>query len=215
MAWTVDQVIQKAYTYAVRKSVPPTAGSTKYYVLITIIDSMQKQWSIEPGTDWDSLYERRDLTATPNGTEFVDLDASIARLVKVEGDPVLVNGEEYRVVSPSQLYKYRESKAVAQVGRKLKFSHALDASLTGTAVSVPIIRQVGDLVSGSSIVEVDDPMWLAAASAAEFDRNDVVKAANYNLILQIADQFMQKMKEANGGSVEEIDTPWTPAGQEW
>jgi len=212
---TVDWVIQKAYTYAKGKAVPPISGTTKYTTLVSIIDSMQKTWSIESGVDWDSLYEFRTLTATPDGTNFVPLDADIARVIKVEDEPILVNGIEYIIIAPSQIRKYRFGNYVAVVGNKLKFSHALDASLTGTAVKVPIVRQVGDLISGSSIVEVDDPMWLATASAAEFDRNDVVKAANYNLLLSVAEQFMTKMKENNGGAFEAVDTPWHPEGQSW
>lgn len=217
MAWTADQIISKAYTYAVRKSVPPATGTTKYNILLAIVDMKQKEWASEPGVDWDSLTEYdRVLSNAVSAGGVAALDVDVDHLLKDESAPVLVNGTEYTVVSPAQLYKYRNTRAVAEVKGVLTFSNPNDTNLSvGSAVTAPIIRKVGDITTGSSVIEVDEPMWLAAAVAAEFVRNDIVKAANYNLILDIADTYMEKMKERNGGSIEEVGLSWTPEGMTW
>jgi hypothetical protein len=215
MSRTADWVIQKAFLHAVRKATPPASGTTKYNALIAIVDSMQKLWATDPDAEWDSLYDSRVLSAAAGVGNTIALDADIDHLAKREDDPVLIGTRPFKIVKPNQLYKYRDSDVVAEQNGFLVFPTTIDASLVGQAVTVPAILTVNDIVDGTSIVQVDDPMWLAYASAAEFDRNDIVKVAQYNNILALADQSMQKMKSNNSGSVDEVEMPWAPAGESW
>lgn len=217
MAMTPDQVITKAYVHAQRKAVPPASGTPKYLALLAIVDSMQKLWANEPDVEWDSLYENRTLAVAASATDTFALDADIDHLSKREDDPVLVGTKPYKIVRPNQLYKYRLSDVCAIRGGSLVFSHVLDASQAGDDIIVPAILVVPDIDTGAATdqVVVPDPMWLAYASAAEFDRNDIVKMNQYNNILALADQCMQRMKNENSGSLDEVDTSWRPDGGEY
>lgn len=217
MSMTAAQVIQKAFLHAQRKATPPAQGSPKYLALLGIVDSMQKLWAAEPDTDWDSLYEDKVLSATAPLSNTVTLDASIDYLIKMESNPVLIGTTEFKVVSPKQLYTFKDSNVCAQIGSNLKFSKTLDSSLTGLSIQVPAIMRIGDITAtdGSDVVQVDDPMWLVYASAAEFNRNDLVKVAQYENLLNLADQLMQKMKSKNISSVQEVEIAWQPDGESW
>jgi hypothetical protein len=218
---TVDQAIAKAFLHAQRKPVAPSAGTTKYNALLMIADSMQKMWAAEPGVEWDSLYALVTLSAVVSATDTFAIDATINDISQREGDSVLVtNGVSttpFTVVDPDQLYGFRNSNVVARLGNTLKFSRAFasTSSMIGYNIKIPAIGYIADITAGSQTIAVDDPMWLVYSMAAEFCRNDTVKAGQYDNLLQMADQHMQKMKQANGGQLETISTPWQPAGANW
>lgn len=218
---TVDQAIAKAFLHAQRKATPPASGTSKYNALLAIADSMQKLWATEPGIEWDSLYQLVQLAATVTATDTFALGTTINDLSQREGDYVLVtngtNTSEYRIINPNQLYQYRYEAAVARIGTNLKFSKAFAAtdSVIGYNIKVPAVVYVADITAGTDIIAVDDPMWLCYMMAAEFARNDVVKQGQYDNLLALADQHMQRMKQANGGQVDAIATPWQPAGESW
>lgn len=219
---SVDWVISRAYVHAQRKATPPAAGTDKYNVLVAICDSMQRLFFSEPGIEWDVLYSVV-YNGTITATDTFDLDDSIDYISKRYGDFVTINSAdgtqvtEYPLVRPDQLYKRRFENAVAQVGRQLKFSHkflSTDPQI-GQILKVPAILFPDDLTTGSSLVSVPDPMWLVYMAAAEFDRNDVVKMGQYNNLLTLADQCMQKMKADNGGQYDSIPLAFNAQGQSW
>lgn len=218
---TVDQAITKAFLHAQRKPVPPTAGTTKYNALLGIADSMQKLWAAEPDVEWGSLYSQVTLAALVTATDTIALDSTIDKISQTDGDPIQitngVNTTRYTVVMPNQLDRYRNVCAVAKLGRNLKFSKAFTStsSLLGYSIKVPAITYVADITAGANTVAVDDPMWLVYMMAAEFCRNDVVKQNQYDNLLALADEHMQRMKQANGGQIDVVATPWTPAGESW
>lgn len=218
---TVDQAISRAFLHAQRKPVAPASGTTKYNALLAIADSMQKMWATEPGIEWDSLYALVQLSVVVSATDTFALDGSINDLSQREGDYVLVtngtNTVQYTVVDPDQLYTYRNSNVCARIGSNLKFSRAFTTTggMIGYNIKVPAIGYVPDITTGSQTVSVDDPMWLVYMMAAEFCRNDTVKSGQYDNLLQMADQHMQKMKQANGGQYQEIARPWAAAGADW
>ena len=219
---TPDNIITKAYLHALRKPTPPNSGTTKYNALLAIVDSMQRMWANEPGTEWNSLYRQLTLTTTANGGTSYALTntagSTVDHLSKRETDPVLVGTRPFKLVKPNQLYKYKDQDKVAIMGGQLVFSKALDASLTGASIVVPAYITVPTVNSGSDATQivVDDPMWLVYATAAEFDRNDIVKVSQYGNLLTLADQSMQRMKMENGGGHDEVDTPtgWM-MGESW
>lgn len=217
---TIDAAIAKAFLHAQRKATPPAEGTSKYNALLGIADSMQKLWAIEPDTEWTSLYELVSI-GTVTATDTFDLDDSINYISKREGDYVLVtNGTsttEYRLVTPNQLYENRFSAAVARIGNTLKFSKAFAAtdSVFGYTIKVPAIVYPDDITVGTQEVQVDDPMWLCYMMAAEFVRNSVEKQGQYDNLLALADQCMQRMKQNNGGQYDAIVTTAFVTGEDW
>lgn len=218
MSRSADWVIAKAYLKANRKATPPTSGSSKYEALLDIVDSMQKQWADEEGIDWNSLFELTTLVPLITETDTFALPATVDYISKRSDDYILVTDgtstKTFSLIQANQLYKFRDQDACAQVGRNLVFSRAFTSTSPelGYSIKVPAYNWVDDIEDGTDIVQVDRPMWLAYASAAEFVRNDIVKSSQYDNLLALAEQVMNKMKYANGGQVEELVTEWQPAG---
>jgi hypothetical protein len=219
---TADWVITKAFLHAQRKAIAPAAGTNKYNALLAIVDSMQRLWVEEPNVEWNSLYSKVTLAATlSSSTDTYALDTSIQYLSKKPEDYIfLTNGTtttEVKVVRPDQLYRYRYENAAAQIGRNLKFSQTYPAtdSKIGYSIVVPAYTFPNDIAAGSDPVVVDRPMWLAYMVAAEFARNDSVKSAQYNNLLTLANEVMQKMKEDNQGTQESLSLSFTVNGETW
>ena len=213
---TADWAIKKAFLHAQRKDVAPQVGTSKYNALLAMADSMTRIWASEPNVEWNSLYERQDIGTLPT-SGVIDLDETIDYISQSEEDPVLVGSTPYKVVSARQLYRRRGGNVCAKVGNTLVFPVFSDESLSkiGSSVSIPAILAPDEITSGSDELQVDDPMWLAVMMAAEFVRNDGVKQGQYENLLAYADNIMQKMKEANEGSVNEVLTPWAPLGEDF
>lgn len=216
MAQTVAWAIQKAFLHSNRKATPPAAGTSKYEALLDIADSMQKLWASEPGIEWDSLYSLETI-GTVSATDTFTLPATINYISKSEDDPIRVGATPYKLVKPNQLYKYQGADVCAQIGRTLKFAKAFasDSAHIGEDIHVPAILYTADLTLGTSNIQVDDPMWLAYMMAAEFVRNDVVKQGQYDNLLSLADQCMQRMISANSGSLNEVGMNFQAAGESW
>lgn len=217
MSRTASYIITKAYLAAQRKSTPPAAGTTKYNALLAIVDSMQQLWSSEPDIEWSSLYSLVTI-GTVSATDTFDLDDSISSISKREGDFVLLtngtNTTTVKLVAPNQLYENRYVYACAQIGQTLKFSKAFLStdSVFGYNINVPSILFPDDIVIGTNTVQVDDPMWLAYMTAADFIKSDTQKSVLYDKLISLADQHMQKMKNDNGGQYEAVVMNWRPEG---
>jgi hypothetical protein len=219
---TVDYIISRAYIHAQRKATPPATGTDKYNVLVGIIDSVQKDWADEDGIEWDSL-SSKVTNGTVSATDTFDLDDEINYISKRQDNPVLLVSPDgtqkvpVKLVAPHQLYKYRNELAVAQQGRTLVFSKPFLStdSTIGYSIVIPAIGYVDDLTSGSSLIQCDDPMFMIYMTAAEFDRQDIVKMGQYNNLLAMAAQKMEKMKSNNSGSIEEIPLDFVVTGESW
>lgn len=221
MSRTVDWVITKAYLAAQRKASPPATGTNKYNALLGLADTMQLMWQDEPDTDWSSLWSLVTLADTVSATDTFALSTTINNISSREGDYVLLtdgtNTVPVKVITPNQLYEYRYVLACAQVGSNLKFSKAFVATDTtiGYSIKVPSYLNVSDITTGTDVVQVDSPMWLAYMMAADFIKGDTVKSVLYDKLLALADQHMQKMKSNNGGQQEAIVANWVPEGANW
>ena len=165
---------------------------------------MQQQWGNEPGIEWESLSDNVTLAAAIGAGNVVALDTDIKGIRKGSDDPILVNDEQYKLVSVSKLYRYRDSKVVAKRGRTLQFSDASD--LTGAAVTVPATLYPDRITSGDDEIQVDDPWWLVYMMAAEFARNNIIKSTQYDNLLAYAENAMNKMKEDNATQLEQLET---------
>lgn len=216
MAQTVSWAIQKAFLHSNRKATAPAVGTSKYDALLGIADSMQKMWASEPSVEWDSLYSLETI-GTVSATDTFEFDEEISYISKSELDPILVGTTAYKLVKPNQLYRYQDSNVCAQIGHSLKFAKAFtsDSPLIGQSIKVPAILAVEDITSENDEIQVDDPMWLAYMMAAEFARNDTVKQGQYDNLLALANQCMERMIAANTGSLSEIPMSFNAAGESW
>lgn len=224
---TLDWVIGRAFAHANRKATPPAQGTPKYQVLAVIADDLQRQWANEPGTEWTSLYNFFTLpsTVTANQDTYA-LDPTtptIDYISKRAGDYIKLVSPDTTVtkhvllIDPNQLYEYRYQDAMAQNKRNLIFSQKPTTGTTflGYSIIVPGYQTVNDLINPTDVVQVDNPDWLAYACAAEYVRNDYVRGAQYPNLLNMADQAMQKMKQANQGQYESVASEWIPMGMTW
>lgn len=219
---TIDAAVARSFVHAQRKATPPAVGTSKYNALLAIADSMQKLWQAEPNVEWNSLYSLVS-NGTISATNTMDLDDTINYISKRETDraiaisPITAAEKYYNIISPNQLLEYRNLDAVAQMGRTLYFPKAFLSTsiLIGYTFKVPSILYVDDITVGTQTVQVDDPMWLVYSMAAEFVRNDVVKQAQYSNLLALADQCMQRMKQANGGQIDQIVLTPFAQGENW
>jgi hypothetical protein len=214
---TVTEAIQYAFQYGQGKPVAPAVGTPKYNALLLIADSMQQQWANEPSVEWESLTDDVTLAGTITATNTVELDDEIKTLRKGSDDPVLVGTTAYKLVSTSKLYRYRNNQVVAKAGRNLKFPSAFasDSALIGSSVTVPAVLYPERITAGTDDVQVDDPWWLVYMMAAEFARNNIIKAPQFDNLLAYAENSMNKMKEDNGSAVEEIETVGYLQGESW
>ena len=210
---TVTEAIQQAFQYAQGKPTAPAAGTPKHNALLLIADSMQQQWSNEPGVEWETLSDNVTLTGTIDANNVIALDATIRGIRKGSDDPILVDDDAYKLVSVSKLYRLRESKVVAKKGRNLKFSDA--SELFGGTVTVPALLYADRITTGDDEVQVDDPWWLVYMMAAEFARNNIIKSTEYDNLLAYAENAMIRMKEDNGSQLDQVETVAFAQGADW
>lgn len=215
-----DWCIQKAYAAAQRKATPPASTTTKYQVLLSLLDTTQDDWRNEEDVLWDSLYQTVT-NGTISATDSFDLDDEIDFISKRKGDYVTIsngsNTERVSLVAPNQLYQYQDSLAMARIGRTVKFSKAFtsDSPYIGWTLNIPSYIFTDDITKGSDLVQCDDPMFLAYMLGAEFIRTDVVKGGQYKNLLAKAQVRMTKMKQNNGGQEDEIPRETIGIGETW
>jgi hypothetical protein len=209
---TATWCIQKAFVEAVRKDIAPTSGK-KFTILLTMLDSEQKNWAGEPGVEWNSLSELVD-NGTATSSLTYDLEDTIDYISHRPGDSILVGDTAYMFVTPAQLYEYRYQNAVCQVGQSLKFSKI--PGTIGQKIQVPAQLVVDDITKGSDLVQCDDPMYLVYALAANYIRGDNTRSGQYDNLVAKATDRMEKMKQANMGQYETlITTGFTGLGESW
>lgn len=220
---TADYVIGKAWIEAKAKSVPPAAGTPKYNVLLSLVDTEQKNWEDEESIEWDTLYSNVT-NGTISTSQTYTLDTSIRYISKREGDyiylqdPTTLQVQPITLVRPNQLYEHRDDPFyAAQIGRTLKFSKAFDATsqFIGDNLIIPSYTFCSDIATGADLIQCDRPMYLAYMVAASYARNDLIKSGQYNNILDKATVLMNKMKQNNSGQSEELDMSWHPTGESW
>lgn len=74
----------------------------------------------------------------------------------------------------------------------------------GGTIFAPVYTFPTPLSGDTDVVPVDIPNWLVYATAAEYVRNDVTKVSSYPTLVAQANDLMEKMKENNDASVDEI-----------
>jgi hypothetical protein len=214
---TTLEFVAAVYLKATGKVTTLTPGGDKYNKIVGIGNFYIQQWARERGVDWNSLYDPAYEIGTITATDTFDLDDDVRKISPQEGDFVRIthtNGQttDYSVITAQNLRRYSTGSYVAQIGRTLKFNipfTSVSAQLAGT-LTVPVYLYPDLLINPSDTLPVDDPNWLVLMTAAEYNRNDLIKQNQYGNIIAEANESMAGMKEANEAQISEAYRPWSP-----
>lgn len=196
----VSAVILKA-TGKVR-NLPDT--DKKYQKIVGIANMYIPVWQSEPNVDWQSLYEPSYFVGTLSTEQSYDIDTSeVAKVSNILGDTIKVRKDgqvrEYTTVPPEQAGIYKGQDCCIIAGHKLVFIDTIrnDDPMLGGKIEIPVYLKASLLTGASSIIPVDNPMWLVTICAAEYARNDILLQNQHGNLIEEANQLMQKMIENN------------------
>jgi hypothetical protein len=218
---TVEQAIQKAYGRSRGKDslgTPLTAGDAKYNQLLDIADDKQKEWQNTDGINWQSLWQLFRLAAAVTATDTFALNALMRVPSDRENDNVVVtatNGQKYYydIITADQLRERQiacDPTVCAIQGSNLVFARAFKTTdpMYGGTIDVPGYGFVTDInlstTTATQKVQVDDPMWLVYAMAAEFVRTDLVRQNQYPNLFNLQSDRMDAMISNNGAQMDDI-----------
>jgi hypothetical protein len=176
----------------------PTVGGDETAYWLSIINRKKDEWATDPFEAWGSLFEVRTLADPVEvGTQSYDLDADFIRpsddvYVTVAGQRI-----DFNLVEPQ--LRDSVSNAVYLAGKKLYFVDTIltDSQIVGGAITVPGFFLPDDMDSYTDVVPVDDPNWLALATAAEIAFNDVSYEDKGPDLFAKANSLYVAMKTAN------------------
>ena len=176
----------------------PASGSEEAPYWLSIINRKKDEWATDPFEAWNSIFEVRNLLApVAVGTQSYDLATDFIRpsddvYVTVAGQRV-----DFNLVEPQ--LRDSVSNAVYIAGKKLYFVDTIlaDTQIVGGAITVPGFFLPDDMTSFTDVVPVDDPNWLAMATAAEIAFNDVSYEDKSPDLFAKANSLYVAMKTAN------------------
>ena len=180
----------------------PAAGTEKYNLYLAIANRKQDEWATDPANRWDSLFETRSLGTLDVNTASYDLPTDFftpsdtVRVVKTDGSYV-----DYPIVR-AQRRNYYDDQTVYISGtnpQTITFSQDIDTQLDGGTIYISGYFKPTHMVDADDVITVDDPNWLAYATAAELSRNDPAKEDQFANILQQANDLYRKMIDKNNG----------------
>lgn len=200
---TLAELVEKSYVLATGKATAPASTSNKYSKLVALANICQDAWQSEPDVEWDSLYVVTTLPTLVTATDTIPLSASIREISHRDGDKVKIVRTDggitsYVLVKPNELASFPYQRVVAKVGSNLVFSVAFtaDEAEIGGTVKVPGYNFVSTLTNDADEIQVENPLWLAYAVAAEYCRTDQVLGYREDGLLERANAVMQDMKQA-------------------
>lgn len=180
----------------------------KYQKILGIANMYIPVWQSEPNVDWQSLYDPAYTIDTLSTDQAYTIDMTkVAKVSDVLGDTIKVKKDgqerEYTTVPPEQAGMYKGQNCCTIAGNKLVFIDPIrgDDHMIGGQITIPVYLHAPLLTSQSSIVPVDNPMWLVTMCAAEYARNDILLQNQYSNLVEEANQLMQKMIENNAAQV--------------
>ena len=180
----------------------------KYQKILGIANMYIPVWQSEPNVDWQSLYDANHNIGTLSTDQEYEIDfTKIAKISSVCGDTIKVKKDnqikEYTTVPPEQAGMYKGQNCCTIAGNKLVFIDPIRSydHMIGGQITIPVYLHAPLLTSQSSIVPVDNPMWLVTMCAAEYARNDILLQNQYGNLVEEANQLMQKMIENNAAQV--------------
>lgn len=218
---TVSQALTAVLLRATGKVSTLGVTDTKGVKILAFLNYFQNVWALSTNVDWNSLKTTFTL-GTVSNTDTFDLDSDIGRLSQQEGDYVRITTTTqeftYTIVPLEKLYKgaklnHWDNGKCSVVGQSLIFAHkfvSTDPQFGGSIV-VPGFSIPDPLVNANDEIAVDDPNWLVAISAAEYDRTDITRVQYYPGLKDEADELMYTMKRHNDSQQEMVyQDGWNP-----
>lgn len=207
------EALTSAYGQATGKWTLPATGSSKRLKIEGLATKIYRDWQVEPGIEWDSLYQVIG-AGTVSATDTFDLDTDINFISTQEGRELNgvrvlhadgINYTDFTVVKPAELYQNRHHNCVAKIADgQIKFSKPfIDTDITfGGTIQVPAIIKLDDLVNDTDEVLIDNPEWYPAQIAAEYALTDRQLNYLYSDLLDIANDRLKGMigRNSSGNS---------------
>lgn len=197
----VTEFIQQAYQVAMGESTAPTSGDENYTLLFNAGNLFIEAWQNEPDTDWNSLWGRATLESTISTTDTYTLPTSVRKVSREEDGVKLTSTtgqvQYFTCVKPTELYK--GGNRVAQIKDKLVFAEPFTSGdpFIGATITVPFFGYATKLTGPTSVIPVDQPLWLVYMAGAELARHDYTKQYQAPALIDQATDFMKSMKSNN------------------
>ena len=216
------QFVTAVYLKAERKIPTCVSGSSKWNVILGIANGKIDTWMTEPGTNWNSLYNPEYAVGNISTASTYDLDDEIRIISSAPGDYIVIvhvngNTTDFETVDADALKQHTSGNYCAKIGRTLVFNRTFKTTDPeyGGSIKVPGYLYASHLVNDTDEVPVDDAEWLVTATAAEYNRGDIVKQNQYANLVNEANALMEAMKVANSAQVEYIPMSWSAGGATW
>lgn len=208
---TADDIIQKAYKYALGDDENISQNDSSYGRYLEIADTLQRDWANEPltvaGERWASLEREIKLDAPDDGSAINlpkdaiglairPLSGRKMMIVKIEGnnEEIVIklhglNAENFAIRDSSQavyFYDYANKRVILkpEVMKLLRND--------GHKLVFTYYKNTTKL-SPSSLIEVDNPNWLIYMLAAEIARTDTIQSGQYGNLVAMAQNVMGSM----------------------
>jgi hypothetical protein len=221
---TLATLIEKTYVLATGKATAPASGTNKYTKIVALANLCQDMWQNEPDIEWDSLYLTVTLSGTITATDTYALSASVREISNREGDYIEIvktdgNSVYVPLIRANELLDYKRNgeQAVARVGSNLRFAiqFTADSPEFGGTIKVPCYTNVSTLSGSTDVIQVDNPLWLAYMTAAEYCRTDITLNYRTDDLVSRANQVMQDMKQSQESMITAPIKNWSPLGRSW
>lgn len=208
---TRKDAIEDAYSLSTGKAVDISSIPTDKRDLLTkFAMKFYREWQLEPGMEWDSLYQvigGGSVTATDTFTLDTDINfVATQEQHELNTVRILLNDDmnyiNYTLVKPGELYLNRYQNAVAHIPstNSLKFSRKFVSGeqAFGGSIQVPAIIKLDDINSDGDDILLDDPEWLSWRMAAQYVFSFKSLRDMYDDLLNGANDRMQGMIGRNG-----------------
>ena len=201
---TLQELINAVMLKATGKPTILPRSNAKWEKIRGIANYYQNAWLHEPGVHWNSRYNRAKQIGAISISDEYELSDDIDEISTAKGDNIYIltaDGEKkiFQLVDYDDLKNYLAGNYCAKLGQKLVFNtrFADDDPCYGGELFVPAFTKIDELINGSDVVSVDDPVWLVTICAAEYIRNDIVKQNQYGNLVAEANNLMTSMIRNN------------------
>jgi hypothetical protein len=155
---------------------PPTTG-TDFELWLATANRKQDEWCRDTQNKWRSLWGNDNLASVVAAST---QDYNLGAVFLEPSDKVIVtvgsNTYEYVVVQPQERDRFANSVYISgQNPQVLTFVDPITATspIVGGTITVAGYALLADLTAGGDTILVDDPYWLALATASELAFNDI------------------------------------------
>ena len=206
----ISVAIPIAYLLAAGSPYTGEPGDTNWTTMLAYFNLCQMVWALEPGGDWDSLYNPQVSAGNITATNTFNLPDGILKPSNKAHDYVFVicsDGtiSKFKTVPGPQLKYYSQRKGFVAIvggsnagqgpGYQLMFSRAFATTDQeyGGQLYMPAYMTPPTLKGVKGLVSVDDPSWLMYYAAQEWAQVDVTLVQNVPSLIAKATDRMNAM----------------------